>query len=122
MRILVVSDTHYKTGRLEDLAENLKSKIEVVIHLGDAAHDAEFIKKQYNIATYSVTGNCDRDNTADKEKLIEIAGKKIFITHGHLYGVNTNPISVIEYAKEKGADICLFGHTHIPYLQIKSGF
>ena len=49
------------------------------------------------------------------DRFFEFGGKKIFLTHGHKYGVKMSPARVVAEAKKKGADICIFGHTHKQY-------
>ena len=39
-------------------------------------------------------------------------GARIFYTHGHAYGVKSGDETIISAARERKADILLFGHTH----------
>ncbi len=50
-----------------------------------------------------------------KTEEITLLGKKIFLTHGDLYGVKYGTERLGYAAEERGADIVLFGHTHIPH-------
>ena len=52
------------------------------------------------------------------QEVFEVAGKKIFITHGHRFYVGYGVDKLREYAVENGYDIAMFGHTHRPYLEI----
>jgi len=61
-----------------------------------------------------VAGNCDFSNTYPKEDTITINGLKIFFTHGDLYNVKSTMNSIAIKAESIGADVVLFGHTHIP--------
>ena len=96
MRILVVSDTHGDAYSLQQ-AVLAQPSARVVIHLGDG-----------------VRGNCDF--RADDDLLYAreetIGGKRLFFTHGHLYQVKFDLYRAVTAAKERGADILLFGHTH----------
>jgi len=47
-----------------------------------------------------------------------LGGKRFFMTHGHMYMVKTGYSSIIDYAACRGADVLLFGHTHVPYYSI----
>lgn len=118
MRILVISDTHRGTSRLIGLMHEFSKRVEAVIHLGDNVEDIDFIKKNYRLPVYVVAGNCDYGSSAPHECVLTIEGKKIFITHGHYYDVKYNEDVVTNRAVELGVDACLFGHTHIPYVQI----
>ena len=116
MKIAVISDTH---RLLSKTLETLKSMddLDLIIHLGDYVKDAREIEKEMNIETVYVRGNCDYLETdVALEKVLEICGKKIFLTHGHNYDVK-NGISKIFYrAKEINCDIVLFGHSHMSTL------
>src|SRR5690606_9819854 len=35
-------------------------------------------------------GNCDWDDAFEEEKIVEFEGLRIFVTHGHLYGVKSS--------------------------------
>ncbi len=120
MRILVISDTHKSLNRAIELVHEFSGKIDAVIHLGDNVADADFIKREYELPVYVVAGNCDSEGSAPCECIEVFEGRKIFFTHGHHYNVNYHTDRLIQRAESLGADICLFGHTHIPYIEIMS--
>ena len=60
-----------------------------------------------------VRGNCDWNSFLPSKETLKICGKKIFITHGHLYNAKMGLYKVVCAAREEGADILLYGHTHI---------
>ncbi len=114
MRILVVSDTH---GDIRNLTEAIRtnSSAEVVIHCGDGADELEEAKKMFpNRMFISVRGNCDLFSQSPDTQSITLEGKRIFVTHGHLYNVKRDLLNLKFGAKEAQADIVIFGHTHIP--------
>lgn len=119
MRILVLSDTHRKLKRVMNLLKKIQD-IDVIIHLGDNTVDARSIVDETDIPVYYIKGNCDIDNVKS-EDIITLEGKRIFITHGHLYNVNTTLITLCYRAEEVNADICLYGHTHIPMIEDYNG-
>ena len=122
MRILVVSDTHRNTGRFVELMQEFSKKIEAVIHLGDNVEDVDFVKRNYRLPVYVVAGNCDYGGNVPHEVLLHIGGKRVFFTHGHYYNVRYNSVDTLaKRAAEVQADICLFGHTHIPTVQVQNG-
>ena len=51
----------------------------------------------------------------------ENQGKKIFMCHGHRYGVKYGYNSIFYRGKEVGADIVLFGHSHLPIIDEHDG-
>ncbi len=116
MKILVFSDSHNNKQAMLDavLDENPK----LILHLGDHAHDCDALLEAYpRIPLRAVRGNCDfRSNELDRDEFV-IHDKRIFMTHGHLYGVKTGLGSVLNTAFSRRADILLFGHTHIPFCE-----
>ncbi len=117
MKILVVSDAH---GRLDLLIKAYEIEHpDVVIFGGDGSKDLDELSYIYdNSKYYIVRGNCDYFDRSKMDKLeIELSGKLVFLTHGHLYRVKDNYWYIREEAKKRGAKICIFGHTHIPYLE-----
>ena len=50
-----------------------------------------------------------------------LAGKRFFLTHGHLYGVKSDLTRVVYAARERSADILLYGHTHVPETDYEDG-
>lgn len=63
-----------------------------------------------------VLGNNDFFSHLDREREIEIGGHRIFITHGHYYGVSMGPEGLADEARSRGCDIAMYGHTHKPFL------
>lgn len=117
MRIAVVSDTH---GNNKEIIEKLSEmeKPDILFHLGDYVTDGVKISKTFGLESVIVKGNGDYFNMEYKEdEFIEIAGKKIFLTHGHKYGVNNGIQNLYYKGLELGADIVLFGHIHIPVIE-----
>jgi putative phosphoesterase len=112
MRILVFSDSHGYTGNIIK-ALHRNRNIDLVIHLGDMVKDIIKIREQYPDYRYEfVRGNNDWTNECPLEKVIELEGRKIFLTHGHQYNVKTDCQRIISRGHLSGADIVLFGHTH----------
>lgn len=116
MKIVVVSDTH---GRIDEFVNKLNSmeKPQFIIHLGDYTEDGEKIRVIANVDTIIVKGNGDYLNsTCKEEEVLDIGGKRFFITHGHKYGVKYGLTNLMYRGEEVGADIILFGHTHVPLI------
>lgn len=112
--ILVVSDDHGMEGfkNAFKYATKQYGKIDHVIHAGDIEHhDNGYYEETCGCPFHVVRGNNDY-NENPENLLIEIAGKKIFVSHGHRYGVYMGAQNFAYAAMEKGADIAVFGHTH----------
>ena len=112
MRILVVSDTH---GDFYSLKRALDAQptAEVIIHCGDGSEQYQYIKDVYlQKQVIGVRGNCDWSSTLSATEVTEVGGKRIFITHGHMYQAKFTTMNMIYAAREEKANILLFGHTH----------
>ena len=55
----------------------------------------------------------------DREKEIELGGKKIWLTHGHNYYVSLDLKVIEQEAVARGMDIVMFGHTHRPVIIVE---
>lgn len=117
MKLLIISDTHKEFENLIKIMDT--ENPEAVIFCGDITEDAEELSYVYrDIPFVIVKGNCDyHDRKNEDEILLELKGKKILVTHGHLYHVKQGYIELEIRAREIGADVALFGHTHRPYLK-----
>lgn len=111
MKIAVVSDTH-RINKYIDIAKKYIKECDAVIHLGDNIEDVDRLTEGFKGLVYSVKGNCDFSSKYPSEQVVDVEGKKIFITHGHNYGVKYSMNNIYYRAKELEVDIALFGHTH----------
>ena len=114
MKILVLSDTH---GDIDNARQVImkNNNVDLIIHLGDYFRDAQRINEEFpDIPIEYIYGNSDFmvDNTP-AEKILELGGKRIFMTHGHRYSVKWDYEKLFRKAYEVKADILLFGHTHV---------
>ncbi|WP_026486712.1 metallophosphoesterase [Caldanaerobius polysaccharolyticus] len=117
MKIGVISDTHRMLSLAKEAIRQM-SPVDLVLHLGDNYTDAIALAKAFpDIKFEYVMGNCDFGYGDNTEKLLNICGKKIFMTHGHRYGVKYGYKELYERAKELNADVALFGHTHCPLME-----
>ena len=116
-KILVLSDSHSYFDKVLKIFE--KEKPDIVIGAGDGIKDIEELSYIYPKAEYyMVKGNCDYfDRSHNEENLFEIDNIKIFLTHGHLYGVKRSLSSIKEIGKRLNVSLIVFGHTHKPYIE-----
>ena len=117
MKVLIVSDTHRRHGNLETVLENV-GKMDLLIHLGDAEGEEDYIEAIAGCPVEIIAGNNDFFSNLDKEKVILLGKYKVLLTHGHYYNVTVGVERLKEEARERGIDIAMFGHTHRPYLEI----
>ncbi len=89
-----------------------------VIHLGDLERDAEQVAARFPLIPFcTVPGNCDGWTAEELKKLITLAGKRVLLSHGHLWGVKRGYGAAIAEARKCRADVLLFGHTHRAYCE-----
>ena len=120
MKILVFSDSHRALGTMYDAIERLRP--DAVIHLGDHLEDAESMESVFSgVDFYHVPGNCDFFTSAPPSLTISLDGVRIFLTHGHLFGVKSGLTRLTLKARRVGAQLALFGHTHRALLEEQDG-
>ena len=120
MRALILSDIHGETTTLRWLLEEVWKQvgpIDAYICLGDGVRDFDnaesFIRQRDEHATmYAVRGNCDFTAAHPDRLVIHLGGLKIYLTHGHIHRVKGGLDYLRSAAREAGADIALYGHTH----------
>lgn len=113
MRIVVISDSHKRTAVIDKILASQPTATHVFF-LGDNALDIEDFEYLYpEKKFYTVCGNCDYNSFLPTVGLETVGGVKILYTHGHTYGVKYGLERIKESAKQSGAKIALYGHTHI---------
>ena len=115
MKIGVVSDSHGKHKMIDwMLAHPVASEVEMWFFAGDVAQDAEYLLMMSDKPVVKVAGNNDWPvSKIPEESVTDVAGHRIFLTHGHTYGVNFTTDILEKTAREVKADIAIYGHTHI---------
>lgn len=116
LKIAVIGDTH---GRIEKICRELKSlKADQIFFTGDFINDAKRISYHLGgVILHAVAGNCDIFESGPAERIVDLAGKRFYLVHGHQYGVKSGVNSLYYRGLELGADVILFGHTHIPFCE-----
>lgn len=118
-KLLILSDSHRNIEHMVQ-AVNAESP-DLIIHLGDHYRDAMELHRRFpRIPLEAVSGNCDFERECE-EKLLTIENKKIFLCHGHNYHVKSGYLNLEYAAREKGADLALFGHTHRVFYDMHNG-
>lgn len=118
MKILIISDSHGMTERLEKVLQKA-GKIDMLIHLGDVGRDVEYIRQHAGCETHIIKGNNDFNVNVPKEEILQIGKYKIWLTHGHRYGVNWGLEMIADEAASMDMDIVMFGHIHIPLVEYR---
>lgn len=121
MRIVVFSDSHGNFNRLHRVVEQ-REDTQLFLHLGDGEREFDDLAAAWpEKKMLFVRGNCDWASQAKSEELLLCGGKKLFFTHGHLYGVKQGTQRILQRARLLKADICCYGHTHTAYTSCEGG-
>ena len=122
MKILILSDSH---GDIRNVrrAISQEAPIDILIHAGDVEGDLEKelgSGREYEIRP--VAGNMDWYGGMPDELVFPIGeGHVVYLAHGHRLGVHSGTKRLRERAREAGADIAVYGHTHVPDYQVEDG-
>lgn len=113
MKVLIFSDSHKNFGAMTKAMER-EAPVDWIIHAGDVHRDVEDLEIMYpRIPIAYVVGNNDYFvHDVPTDRFFELGGVKIFLTHGHNYGVKYSYAKLLQKATELGADVGVFGHTH----------
>ena len=87
MKVLIVSDTHRQTESYFDALRKEKP-VDLVVHCGDIEGDEETFRLRTDCPVVMVSGNNDFFGFYPKDQMLDIANYKVFVTHGHYYGVS----------------------------------
>ncbi len=112
MKFLVFSDSHGKTGGMEE-AIRRNPDADAVFFLGDRTRDIAELRERSPMPWLAVAGNCDGLFPGGEDELTLIfEGRKILLTHGHRYGVKGGTGALLAHGVAHSYDIILYGHTH----------
>jgi len=122
LRIVVLSDSHRHYDTLEEAVLLHREDADLFIFLGDGEYELDLLQSVHpELRFLSVSGNCDYGSDRPDYGVAEFAGKTVFYTHGFRFGVKSGLADLKREARSLGADIALYGHTHIPYVAYEDG-
>jgi len=108
-KVLIVSDSHGLTTELAKIKEKHANEVDLMIHCGDSELSAiEPCIEGYLV----VRGNCDFEGNFPEDLIEDVAGFRLYITHGHRYSVKSTLLNLSYRAREQKANIVCFGHSH----------
>ncbi|OWA37602.1 YfcE family phosphodiesterase [Saccharibacillus sp. O16] len=119
IQIAVVSDTHMFRMAKElppVLIEELSAGVDLILHAGDWTAPEVYDRLAAYAPVEGVAGNNDGAAIAERwgfHRIIEIGGRRIGLTHGHLGRGGTENNALAAFAEED-VEIIVFGHSHIP--------
>ena len=122
MKICVFSDSH---GLVDNMIAAIRlEKPEMCFFLGDGLRDLDEVMELFpDLPIYAVRGNCDFMHDVNPEIVCSVDGVRIFATHGHMYNVKYEARldSLTLAARNAGASVALFGHTHMQHMSDYAG-
>ena len=113
-KIVIASDSH---GSARALRRILAAEPDAwaLVFLGDGWRDLEGLQEEFpHLKLYWVLGNCDFTDQGPEEGLLPCEGVLFYYTHGDRWHVKYGLASLANAAGVRGADVALFGHTHVP--------
>ena len=117
MKIGIVSDSHGSTRAIDRMLSHPAAEgVTLWLHAGDITPDAEYLAMvtEGKAKVRYVAGNSDwPEPGARYDDVVEAAGHRIFLTHGHMYGGRFATKMLCDAAGESGCDIAVDGHTHV---------
>lgn len=120
LKVLIVSDTHGSMENLEQAVAN-EAPFDLLIHCGDIEGQEEDIRRLAGCPCRMIAGNNDFFTEIPREEEFMLGGHKVFLTHGHAYGVSLDPVGVLEEGASRDCEIVFFGHTHRPVVLQRFG-
>jgi putative phosphoesterase len=124
MRLLVLSDSHRDLSTLVPALRAFAPGADALIHLGDGVEDlrrAALFAKLKLPRVEAVRGNGDGDRSLPLRKLLQLGGRKVFLSHGHVEGAGEGCAGIVAAASAGDAGLALFGHTHRPFFEESRG-
>ncbi|MBQ9553205.1 MAG: metallophosphoesterase [Clostridia bacterium] len=120
MRVLVLSDSHGDRWRLLK-AVDAQPSAKYIIHLGDGARDMAGLENLPGRITLQVRGNCDFGSELPTFLQGKLNGVSYYACHGHMESVKYTDSVLWEKAREFGASLVLYGHTHRAVTEYRDG-
>lgn len=121
MRVLIISDTHGDDSTFMDLYEKC-GDIDMLIHCGDVCGSEALYRDIVKCPVKMVTGNNDFYSDLKDVEEFDLLGHHVLVTHGHRLRVSWGTERLMEYAYNNGADIIIYGHTHVPVVEYDEDF
>ncbi|EPE62846.1 phosphodiesterase, MJ0936 family protein [Exiguobacterium sp. S17] len=118
MRFLVVSDSHGLTDELSTIFTRHETEIEDAFHCGDSQLA---LVDEHLLPYRTVRGNCDFGGDLPLERVEETPVGTVLIVHGHHHDVKFDLNRLRYRAEEIGANVVLYGHSHVAGAVIEDG-
>lgn len=125
MRIVIMADSHGDCKTVERIVEAHRMDADLFLHLGDGVAEFCRVMEQYpQKKSLYVVGNHE-DETFHwnhfESTVMNACGHRIFVTHGDKLHAKLDTLELKYMGKMNGADMVLFGHTHIALDEERDG-
>ena len=121
-RIGVISDTH---GYVPAEALERFGGVDLIVHAGDIGQDHVLIELEAIAPVKAVSGNVDGPPLPGRRPLtqrLETPLGRIALVHGHMREAPSGDRPALcAFFADFRPDIIIFGHTHIPFLEVVDG-
>jgi putative phosphoesterase len=118
MKVLIMSDSHGLTDEIVDIKNRHKDEVNLMFHCGDSELSAQSSELK---SFQGVKGNCDFESNFPNERIEDVNGVSLYLTHGHLYNVKSTLMNLKYRALELNAKIACYGHSHIAGAELIDG-
>lgn len=119
-KVLVVSDTHGKNNNFYQVLQD-EDELDLIIHCGDVEGTEDILETIADCPIKFVSGNNDFFSDLPKDLEFTIKGHKIWVNHGHQYLVSMGYENIKDEARDRGAEIVMYGHSHKPVAEFEDG-
>ena len=121
MTAVVFSDSHGRDAYIEQMMARVRACGErpgQLLFLGDGLSDLAHAPSLAGESVIAVRGNCDLFAADEPETRIVGPGSyRALMMHGHTLGVKCGLVQAVALAVREGADLLLYGHTHVPLVR-----
>lgn len=115
LETLIFSDSHGRADGMRAVIE-AHPNARYVLFCGDGAKEVMTLEAQFPQKIFvAVKGNCDLFSDLPEERVFALGGYKVLLMHGHTHGVKGGYGFAAKHACDAGAELLIFGHTHLPY-------
>lgn len=118
VRAAIMSDSHGDREAVKRALDRM-GPINAVFHLGDGGGETSLLHSKDPL--YAVRGNCDFTSDKPLDGMVVLGGVRIYFCHGHGLRVKSGLEMLAEHAQQLGAQIALFGHTHLRCAKYRNG-
>jgi len=128
-KLLVLSDTHGSVSTLKTVLNWAKDRIPPNGTIGAAAFLGDGISDLNQAANATgffcdwkvVNGNNDYGCSFPEAAMFDFCENSFFICHGHRHSLYGGYHTLITTASRAGANVVLFGHSHVPFQKNADG-